>query len=189
MWYYNNMIYYLNYEEEQLSGCNERDISQALLKFIIDEKQVDHYLIRKEKFGKPFIEGHPFHFSISHTRGFCGIAVSDSRIGFDAERKDRKLTNSLLKRICTRDELNCIRGDEDALRLWVLKEACVKFTGRGIMQILEGIELDYGTLSSKDGRLKCHMIELDHIVMATCQETDYSHELSILTVKDIERYL
>ena len=57
------------------------------------------------------------------------------------------------------------------------------------MQILEGIELDYGTLSSKDGRLKCHMIELDHIVMATCQETDYSHELSILTVKDIERYL
>ena len=65
------MIYYLNYEEEQLSGCNERDISQALLKFIIDEKQVDHYLIRKEKFGKPFIEGHPFHFSISHTRGFA----------------------------------------------------------------------------------------------------------------------
>ena len=57
------------------------------------------------------------------------------------------------------------------------------------MQILEGIELDYGTLSSKDGRLKCHMIELDHIVMGTCQETDYSHELSILTVKDIERYL
>ena len=73
--------------------------------------------------GQPYLENR--HISISHTRDYVAIAISESPIGIDIEHKGRNalaVANSFLQQ----QELDNITA-EDALRLWVIKEAAFKY--------------------------------------------------------------
>ena len=85
--------------------------------------------------GKPYFVDGKWHFSISHTKNFVFCALSDRNIGLDAEEKGRKVTPAMLEKF-TSDTEKLRLGDDpqDAfLRLWVLKEAAAKHTGRGLL--------------------------------------------------------
>ncbi len=90
--------------------------------------------------GRPhFLEGDA-DFSITHTRGACFCALSDSaaRIGLDAEHLSRGgevNTRALAARFLTERERARVEksaGDEAFLRIWTRKEAMVKRSGEGL---------------------------------------------------------
>lgn len=90
-------------------------------------------IVRSER-GKPRFASGP-HFSVSHCKNHAFVAVSDKNIGIDAEEKDRDIDLRLAKRILSHSEMARYSSAPDRrealLRLWVLKEALAKLTGRG----------------------------------------------------------
>lgn len=87
--------------------------------------------------GAPLVVGHPaLHVSVSHCRMAVAVAVSEKvEVGIDIECR-RKVSRSLIERVCTADELAAIDASDDPvmtfLRYWTRKEAVLKCRRTGI---------------------------------------------------------
>ena len=89
-------------------------------------------VFRELENGKPVIIGHEdIHFNMSHCKNAVACAVSDKPIGIDVERIQDKVNESLAQYVLNEKELEDITPLKFA-RLWTMKEAVVKLTGRGI---------------------------------------------------------
>jgi len=99
--------------------------------------------------GKPeaLLGGRPagLAFNLSHTDGGVGVAVAavpGLMLGFDLEPLGRRTPPEVARRCFTASELGWLDGlpaadrAEGFLRLWTLKEAFIKATGRGLTQDL-----------------------------------------------------
>ena len=87
---------------------------------------------QKTSSGKPFFCGKnmPF-FNLSHSGNFVGCALHDREIGLDIQ-KLTKPRESLIRRVCTQEELISLKSPQDFCRIWAMKESAVKLTGEGI---------------------------------------------------------
>ncbi len=100
--------------------------------------------------GKPLAKtsGESVYFNISHTKGLAVLAYSEnSEVGVDTERV-RKAPERIAERYFTREEHLFLReGEEDGslaerfFRIWTAKEACMKYTGDGLLLSPEKIAL------------------------------------------------
>jgi 4'-phosphopantetheinyl transferase len=106
--------------------------------------------------GKPFIVGHPdIHFNISHCREAVLCVVSDRPVGVDIE-SIREYRDSLVHYTMNDAETARIeqaeRPEVAFIRLWTMKEAKLKLSGRGIMDnmkdVLDGTE-DFLTVENE----------------------------------------
>lgn len=87
--------------------------------------------------GKPVILGHEdIHFNISHCRNGVACAISDDPVGIDIECIPQAVKETLAEYIFNDYELEMIRLSPTPsvifTRLWTMKEAVVKLSGRGI---------------------------------------------------------
>ena len=87
-------------------------------------------------YGKPcFLTGN-LHFSISHTRHFVFCALGNAPLGVDAEERDRHIDLRLAEKILTEADYQFFQAaavkNAALLRLWVQKEAAVKWSGTGL---------------------------------------------------------
>ncbi len=96
-----------------------------------------HCIVEHDKEGAPYLPEHPdLHISISHCRSAVAAAVSHGgAVGIDVESR-RKITPSLMQRVCTAAELADVEAAADPqmrfLQLWTRKEAVLKCRGTGI---------------------------------------------------------
>lgn len=85
--------------------------------------------------GKPYISGHPeIQFNLSHTKGILACAVSDRPVGIDVEGI-RPVLPSVLRKMTERERAYILSADDQAeafMRVWTMKEACIKMTGQGL---------------------------------------------------------
>ena len=89
-------------------------------------------VFRELENGKPVIIGHEdIHFNMSHCKYAVACAVSNESVGIDVERIQEKVNDDLAKYVLSDDELKDITPLKFT-RLWTMKEAVVKLTGRGI---------------------------------------------------------
>lgn len=89
-------------------------------------------IFRELENGKPVIIGHEdIHFNMSHCKYAVACAISNKPIGIDIERIQEKVNESLAVYVLNEKELEDITP-EKFTRLWTMKEAVVKLTGRGI---------------------------------------------------------
>ena len=115
-------------------------LRKALLEvYEIAEKPVFEY----GEHGKPSIVGHPeIHFNLSHCRDAAICAVSEIPIGVDVESV-REFKESVARYSMNDEELqkiwNSERPDVVFTKLWTMKEATVKMTGRGIYDNMKNI--------------------------------------------------
>lgn len=99
--------------------------------------------------GKPaaLLHGRPagLAFNLSHTNGLVGVAVASVPglpLGFDLEPVDRRAPMEVARRYFTDAEIAWLDGLPEAaraegfFRLWTLKEAFIKATGKGLTQDL-----------------------------------------------------
>lgn len=101
-------------------------------------------LIARTAAGKPYFVDAPWHFSLSHTKSHAFCALSRGDIGLDAEEMGRSVGQNLTARFLSEPEKSRLGEDPEdaALRLWVLKEALAKQTGRGIGNWLKKTDFD-----------------------------------------------
>jgi 4'-phosphopantetheinyl transferase len=101
-----------------------------------------------EPFGKPFLTGRGPHFNLSHCDGLVACASSwDFPVGIDVESVQRRAPLHVARKYFSPDEqawLSALPESERGrgfFRLWTVKEAVVKATGRGLAQDLRAFEV------------------------------------------------
>lgn len=119
---------------------------------ILNNKLGQPFKILKTANGKPYIEGTPLHFSLSHSGERGIIALSDKPIGVDLEIFKYKLRKSVIKRFSAREQTE-IADERDFLRHWTVREAYVKLHGLTLAETWKHIEFFGGKLYF-DGQLQ-----------------------------------
>ena len=106
--------------------------------------------------GKPYFTGIPVYFNISHSGDRVAVAVSDSEVGCDVERKNGRVLQ-IAKRFFTEEEFAYLSGmDNDDVRrleftrLWTLKESVVKCSGEGLGRAFS----DFSLVDEKGTRVR-----------------------------------
>ena len=116
--------------------------------------------------GKPTLVGHPdIHFNLSHCREAVACVVGSRPVGIDIESV-RPLKESLVRYTMNDLEISLIESDPSPdvtfIRLWTMKEATLKLSGRGISndmkEVVDTDKLDYIS------------VELPHYVYTVCQQ-------------------
>ena len=103
--------------------------------------------------GKPYVQGLPMQFSLSHTGTYLAAAFDTTPVGVDAELV-RPVSQRLAQRICTRSDWDYLSQGRDFdpqdegqrrrfFEIWTAKEAWFKREGTGITR-LRG--LDYAPI-------------------------------------------
>lgn len=95
--------------------------------------------LSENEYGKPFVLGANIHFNLSHSGKYAVLAVSDSNVGIDIERKTKDCMK-LAKRFFCKEECDLLASLETQeelenafLRYWTIKEAYVKCIGTGLI--------------------------------------------------------
>ena len=118
--------------------------------------------------GKPYFTHGALHFSISHTPNHVFCALSRKKVGIDAEEADRRINLRLADKILSpmeRQQYDAAADQRKALlTFWVLKEAQVKLSGKGLTGYPNHTEF---TLS--DPRVR----ELEGCLVAVIEEEDH----------------
>lgn len=94
--------------------------------------------------GKPYFTQGDWHFSISHTPNHVFCVLSQKNVGLDAEERNRPVSAAVISRFLSPAEQARLGTDagKETLRLWVLKEALAKLTGRGIGNWMKNTDFD-----------------------------------------------
>lgn len=137
----------------------------------------EEIVIGKNEHGKPFIQGHEeFKYNISHSGNMVMLAYSKQEVGADIEElrnKDIKVA----KRCFNKSEYDYVLGkgqdDNDAVterffRVWTMKEAYLKYSGKGISVPLDSFLLDMENLCVEGEPYKFYTKRLDNYTMAIC---------------------
>ena len=126
--------------------------------------------------GKPFAINFPkTHFSISHSGNFSIIAFSENIIGIDCENNTHSISKEILNRYFSKEESRAFATAP--LRLWIAKEAFVKYTGKGFALGRSEIQIPYfnDEITVNDIWFK-HLV-IDDLDIVVC--TDKSDEIQI----------
>ena len=136
----------------------EHFAAYALLKKGLEQLGLPPMQVLYTENGKPYFEGDPIFFSLSHTRGIAVCAISDAPIGVDIEEIRPKKIESL-KRIAARmfnekenKYLDAYNYELSAFyEIWVRKEAMVKRSGIGIKGMIDADSCSSEVLSATLG--------------------------------------
>lgn len=151
---------------ERLDGRSGQVVGRQLLAALYREQTGDNLpSIAVTALGKPYFPDSPWHFSISHTKNHAFCVLSRENIGLDAEETGRRVSEKLIDRYLSPKERSRLGNDpqDAALRLWVLKEAEGKRTGKGIGDWMKNTDF------SPD----CYKIqEIDGCYVAVLEDSD-----------------
>lgn len=126
-----------------------------------------------EEGGKPYLADHPhIFFNLSHCRAGAACALADRPVGVDAETV-RPYKDTLARHVLNDAEYALVKESPDPAaaftRLWTMKEAYAKLTGRGLRDDLpslltgkEGLEFETSEVLAADGRQR--------MIVTICQE-------------------
>ncbi len=132
---------------EELNGRGGHEAGRALLARLYGQatgRALPDIAVTSQ--GKPYFPCGDWHFSVSHTKNhvFCGL--SRKNIGIDAEEMTRSVPPNVARKVLSASEYARYEAASDPaealLRLWVLKEAYAKLTGRGLGDYLFQTDFD-----------------------------------------------
>lgn len=89
--------------------------------------------ILKDGMGKPYLQGNPFYFNVSHSGEYLALAISKDPVGIDIQ-KIKPVKEGMYQKVVRPEEMPLIGAnrERDFIRLWTLKESFVKAEGKGL---------------------------------------------------------
>ena len=116
--------------------------AEALLRHALKEQDICDFQVLTDKNGKPYLQGLPVHFSLSHSGEFVLCAISEAAVGCDIQQiKSTDLR--LARRYFTPEEIKLTESAPALFyRLWVLKESFGKAQGSGLNESILRREFD-----------------------------------------------
>lgn len=134
--------------------------------------------------GKPHLVAQPgVHFSLSHAGAWAVCAVSDHPVGVDIERREPG-RRDIAERFFHKEETRYLNSlvpymREDAFySLWVLKEAFVKATGRGLSLPLRSFCVN---LRTDPPTLSCEEVGRPYSLALVPFPADLAYRLAVCT--------
>jgi len=103
--------------------------------------QISNDILLYDDNGKPHLQNNKF-ISISHSFDYCGVIVSDVKVGLDIEKLRSKILN-ISKKFVSESDRNLIKDDsvENITKIWTIKEAVFKAFGHNKMDFKKNIIL------------------------------------------------
>lgn len=95
------------------------------------------------------------YVSPAHTDSMAACAVADVPVGIDIERRDRQLSEKMIRRIGNIDHFLAL-------------EACVKMTGEGLAAGIGSYKLHENEMIDRNGNHAAYAVFLDHDVYRVC---------------------
>ena len=131
--------------------------------------RLENFKILKTETGKPYIEGDPLYFSLSHSKNAGVFAVSDSPVGIDLEVISGKRRTSVLNRLKDAEK-NGVNDEKTFLLNWTAKEAYVKMLGGNIFADFKKLEFTGGILFDGGKKADCKIISVrsDGYICSVC---------------------
>ena len=94
-----------------------------------------HWKVRlaRNRYGKPYLEGNPVFFSLSHAGEWVACALADCPIGVDVERV-RPVASGMYDLCLTPSEQRRLNGapEQAFFQIWTMKESFGKLRGDGL---------------------------------------------------------
>lgn len=117
--------------------------------------------LAKGAYGKPYIEGVPLYFNLSHSGEYAAAVFGEAEAGIDIE-KVRSANLKLAGRFFSEEEYTCLmhtkkeEQDREFTELWTKKESYIKAVGRGMdlplhdFSVISG-EIPFATWDKPEG--------------------------------------
>lgn len=96
------------------------------------------------RYGKPQLAHSTLHFNLSHSHGWCALAIAHHPLGVDVEAVQQGEQWRELRRMCLHP-LETAATARDFFQIWCAKEAVGKWDGRGL-----GVSFPYLQLQALD---------------------------------------
>lgn len=133
---------------------NESEVAHALLVKVLEQEYgIENPVLSYGPQGKPFLPGGP-EFSISHSRGYVAVGLSEEPLGLDVELV-RSYPEKLPQRIFSPEEISWFQQrfstQVDFFTLWTLKESYYKYKGTGLRGFPNGTQF------RQDARRQWHL--------------------------------
>lgn len=127
----------------ELYRTENRDVRKKI-EILLARKLSAPFKILRTANGKPYVEGDPLYFSLSHSRDRAVIAICDRPVGVDLEFYDeqRKFSH-ILSRFTERERREIGSSAAYFYANWTAKEAFIKMRGGTLAEDLKRLEF-YG---------------------------------------------
>lgn len=123
----------------ELHFTENKDLYKKVEKLIARHICGDFEIKRTEN-GKPYVDGDPVYFSVSHNKGRAVIAICDKPVGVDTEAVEDRKHDAVLSRFTLRERQE-IGGDQlKFFKNWTAKEAFIKMKGGTLASFLKRTE-------------------------------------------------
>ena len=133
--------------------------------------------VETDAYGKPYLVGREYEFSLSHSGSYAACALSDAEIGLDIQILS-KCDERLVRRFFTEKEQEAIFRAEDRdaafTRLWCRKESFFKAIGTGLRLPLDAynVSAEQCQLSYRDTVYGFREFRTDDLFFCVCLPSD-----------------
>lgn len=111
------------------SEATKRERERENVQWLLNELCGEEKTIAHTPSGKPYLEDHSYHISISHTEGYAAVALhATTEIGIDIEKRADKVKRVRHKYVQEKEEkaLNTNQETTHLLLYWCTKESIYK---------------------------------------------------------------
>ena len=131
--------------------------------------------ILRTPLGKPYLEGNPLYFSISHCRDRAVIALCDKPVGVDIQFIENGAFEkyaAILSRLCERERKDIGTSSARFFRNWTLREAFVKMNGGSVFAEFKNLEILGDDIYNNGEKTACgaYVFEDGGFAVAVCAD-------------------
>ena len=137
-------------------NCGVYEKIEKLLK----QRLAEPFEIKRNENGKPYIEGNPLFFSLSHSGSLALIAISSAPCGVDMELVCGKSRKVVLNSFSNEERAE-IENERDFLKHWVVRESYIKMLGLTLAAKLKNLKYVGGTLYDGGQKTDCSIFTAD----------------------------
>jgi len=146
---------------------------RVLIKSLLENLGLLYHGIKKDEFGKPYLNQNPHHISLSHSYPYVVAQIDrNNSVGIDLEQPKEKLKN-IAHRIFNKTETDDAGNNLIKLCIyWCAKESLYKIYGKKNLQFIKNLLVSPFTLSESgalEGKIKLEgsetLVALQYLVM------------------------
>lgn len=172
-----------------------------LQRFALEKKGLENWQneIKYSVYGKPYLEGVDFHFSLSHSGDYAVCVYGDMPLGADIQRiKERMPMHT--KKVLSEEENIFLNSMEEQERIksfyhiWARKESLIKWDGRGLRIPLHTISCVMDNkmieqLQFEEKSVFIQELDIPEYAFSICSEKELKiNEITEITTKILTKY-
>jgi len=160
--------------QEEIDQCERYRAQDKRESALMTQEALRHLIgsgtILRDSYGKPYLDGNPFYFNVSHTQDYAFIGISQTPIGVDIEKvlEERVISDTPLMSESEHQVIKNAPDKADAFfSFWCAKEALLKARGTGFQtRSVPTLVSDAEVFHSDDDQI--HVLTRGEVKLAVC---------------------